>query len=167
MSAQLVWPIKSSFRRYIQGLADGAVAAQDGAVIEPETFCFPIASQIDFGCELPQSVAASGEVRFGGHYGMLVVPFRNPGLLLTEGGGHQLSIEYPWASPTPEPRLVIATVMWEGWTSSSTGMRELKSRKVELTADGAELFNGTYAPGDELDPLKLAQFSDSGGEAKA
>ena len=156
MSTVLRWPIKSSFRNYVERIPDGAVAAHNGAAVLDETFRFEVANDIVSADESgPDAVIASGEVRFGGYGGILVVPFRDPAIRRSDSGHFELSIEYPWSASQPQPRLVIATVVW-GRAQSPVGKNtRWDSSDVSLTDEGAELFNNTYASGDQLDRLSV------------
>jgi hypothetical protein len=149
------WPIKATFRSYVERLSDGAVAARDGATVEQDSTSFMVPEPSHEELFSSATFHTEGEVRFGGHGGLLVVPFRAPGVHVDAEGRHVLSIEYPWASTTPEPRLEIAVVEWGDWLEEDDGSKELRSTSVALTADGAELFNDMYPQGSELDPLTV------------
>lgn len=155
VTAILQWPIKSSFRAYVERLSDGAVAARDGALVLDDTTHFTIADVAQTQLLYSATFRAEGEVRFGGHGGMLVVPFREPTVERDEDGRHVLSIDYPWASTTPEPKLGIAVVQWSAWCQRDDGSLILESTSVALTAEGAELFNDMYEQGSELDQLTV------------
>ena len=135
------WPVKASFRRYVEALPDGAVEASDGASVEAETFRWPAA--IQQGGEESRA-AGSGVVTLTGHSGLLTVALGSPTVVVSGGKG-TLSIDYPWASSSEEPPTVIADLA----TTAERG-----AFAVSLTEDGAELFN-SYAAGAEMAPLLL------------
>lgn len=144
----LSWPVKASFRRYVESAADGAVGAAHGATMSEDGFLFPWEDEPTPG---GSELCFAGEIRFRAHGGFLMVALSNPRL---EAGATpdcaRLTIEYPWRSDTPQPRLAIADVRLN---SSGDGSTAQRSASVRLTADGAELLGGVYAVGTELDPL--------------
>lgn len=150
------WPVKNSFRTYVEHLRDGAVGARDGAVIEPESFAFPIVQTRSIRpTESFGDVLGAGEIRFVGYGGLLVVPIRRP-VLVREGDlRYALTIEYPWAADTPQPRVRIADVDMEPAATIRDDAWVRRSVSVALTEAGAELFNGSYKAGEQLDPLTV------------
>ncbi|WP_040166096.1 HtaA domain-containing protein [Microbacterium gorillae] len=136
------WPVKSSFRRYVEALPDGAIEAAGGAVRQNETFLWPGSTHSgDSGIR----VSAMGTVTLSGHGGLLMVVLDRP-LVVVEGGEGLLSIEYPWAGDHEMPRTTIAHLAASG--------DEPDVYAVSLTEDGAELFN-SYDAGAQMAPLTL------------
>lgn len=137
------WPIKASLRRYIEGLPDGSISAAGGVVVDKATFRWPATVQTD-GQRTVYS--GRGELFMSGHGGVLAIALSTPTLVVTPRGG-TVAVDYPWASPSAEPPIVIAQL---------TPTPDSATFAVSLTDDGAELFNN-YAAGAEMAPIKLSQ----------
>lgn len=153
------WPVKTSFRRYVENMRDGAIDAADGATVELDTFRFRPASEGKTAADGSSAVLDFiGEVRFGGYGGLMVVPIKNPSLRFTRLKG-TLVIDYPWKPDGSPPRLEIAEI--EMSPLRRYGSRwEWSSTAVRLTSPGSELFNNSYREGDLLEPLhvSISQF---------
>jgi hypothetical protein len=134
----LVWPIKASFVAYVLGMEDGELSAADApAVGDP---AFDVATRqgtLDF----------RGSVRFVAHYGMLAVTIADPTI---EFGPDSTVL----AAATGDQRIALAALSLP--TPETEGSRLAWIGAVpRLTAAGADLFNGVYPAGHELDPLDI------------
>ncbi len=144
----LMWPVKASFRAYVLALPDGAAEAAYGAIAESEGFWFPASH----GPESATQHFFDGEVRFGGHHGLLLVAIARPGVEIRDDTTAAITIDYPWFAAEPMPRARIAS----GIVTSKEGV-VLAVREVRLTETGADLFGGVYSEGDLLDDLTLVR----------
>ena len=150
MTGHLSWPIKSSFRDYIQGMPDGIVSVDSGAQLFPESFHFPLQTPLDPEQPLPSEIRFGGDVQFEAHGGRLAILFSELRLEQVPSGGHRLTIDHPWSVDGSLPRLDLAEVRWNAWT----GMRT-RSESVTLSSQGASLFNNAYGRGSQLDQMSI------------
>ncbi|WP_211883077.1 HtaA domain-containing protein [Pseudarthrobacter albicanus] len=146
----LTWGIKRSFIAYITGLPDGTVSATDGAtVVESSLFCFA-PEESDYDVALGTGVLRfRGDVRLGGHHGMLFVRLLDPWIAFTggrgvlsistggNGGQDRTAVGFLHAAA---PREVAGSLLWE-------------DVEVVISPEGAELFDGQYAARQSMDPL--------------
>lgn len=146
----LSWGIKRSFIDYITGLPDGSVSATAGATVaESFMFCFSPESS-DYDVARGTGVLRfRGDVRLGGHHGMLLVRLLDPWISFTsgsgvlsistgDGGGHDRTV-VGFLSPS-KPRDADGLLVWE-------------HVDVVISPEGSELFDGQYAAGQPMDPL--------------
>ncbi len=149
-SEGLSWPVKASFRRYVQAAPDGAIEPGDGAIMDADGFVFPWASG---AVRQGPILRFTGEVRFRAYGGLLMVALRHPQLEPAgEDGRARLTIEYPWLAPEPQPRVAIADVQLS-WTGVPDSIAT--STTVRLTDVGSELFGDVYAVGTDFDPMTV------------
>jgi hypothetical protein len=152
----LVWPIKASFVAYVLGMEDGELSVADGATVsatqvftfEPATASAPAAGDPTFDVATRQgTLSFRGSVSFVAHYGMLAVTISNPTI---EFGQDSTVL----AATTGDQRIVLAALSLP--TPETEGSRLAWIGAVpRLTAAGADLFNGVYPAGHELDPLDI------------
>jgi hypothetical protein len=148
----LYWSIKESFVSYIATLPDGTYSlSEDVEVDDRGVFRFPLAEAGAAGGGW--SLSFTGDVRFGGHVGMLFVAISHPTVTFTPVGG-SLTID-DLASPKPGARLTIARLPAVG-PSLHAGILLWPPLTPLLTEEGAELFGGAYAAGSTLDQLRIA-----------
>ena len=162
-SMLLLWPIKSSLIRYVRTRHDGALSADAGLRLDPETgvFCFPgraDSDNADSGDHLdsgdhPDSDHTAGNIRrFCGdlrlraHGGMLFIRIADPALNRDTDGTWTMTVSgmYPDA-----PRITLAHLSILAARGRSTLFDAV------LAPDGADFFGGYYAAGDRLDPVEL------------
>lgn len=127
----LLWPIKDSLVRYVEGLPDGAIQVDGGASTGPGGFAFP-----------GDGRRFLGSVTLLGHHGMMRVVLRNPALVET-GAGWVLEIADP---DDPASHLLFATM------ASFDGAL---GRGLALSSNGADLFFGPYEKGTPLSDLAV------------
>lgn len=132
----LHWPLKRSFLSYISSLADGACSATDGCVIE-EGYGFWFASADAAGT----SYVFRGDLRFGGHHGMLFLRIADPTIDIA---GEQGTISVLNAD---DDRVMVATFR----VSEALESFAIRGIDVHLSESGADLFGGVYRPGQPLD----------------
>lgn len=148
----LTWGIKRSFIAYITNLPDGTVAATGGAaVVESTLFCFAPADS-DYDAALGTGVLRfRGDVRLGGHHGMLFVRILDPWIAFTGGRG-VLSIST--GGSDPQDRIAVGFL-------HASAPREVEDHlvwedvEVAISPEGAELFDGQYAAQQPMDPLLI------------
>lgn len=148
----LTWGIKRSFIAYIRDLPDGTVSAADGAVVvDSGLFCFA-PDEPDYDAALGTGVLRfHGDVRLGGHHGMLFVRLLDPWIAFTGGRG-VLSIST--GGSTGQDRVAV------GFLHASTpreveGCLVWEDVEVVISPEGAELFDGQYAAQQPMDPLSI------------
>lgn len=147
----LSWTIRSTFRDYVLALPDGVAESGRGAAEDDGRYWFPAAPEHRGEQRGLTSFAFDGEVRFGGHHGMLLVAIARPGVDVGPDGSGAVMIDYPWFAHRPMPRVCIAS----GDAHAGEGRDDLRLTRVRLTKTGSDLFGGAYDVGDPLDDLEL------------
>ncbi|WP_426323262.1 HtaA domain-containing protein [Microbacterium sp. E-13] len=137
-AALLVWGVKASFLRYVAGVG-GEISRSDGTIELPEGFGFPVRA-----VEADGTLVTAGSIVIRAHGGLLNVELRDPRLAPTPSGD-ELSIA------GPAGRLVVATA--PAGDPAATGTPPLA-----LHPDAVALFDGTYPPGTELDPVHFLRY---------
>lgn len=146
----LHWAIKRSFVDYIARMPDGRGSVSDGAtplgdnvmVFEPES-----KHEVAVGTRLQ----FRGDVRFGGHYGMLFVRIANPHITIV-GSTAELSIA---GATDSDERLRLVTIeLVPG--SPVGGMDTFVGENVHLLPEGVGMFNDVYPAGEPFEPIFIA-----------
>lgn len=143
---RLRWAIRSSFVDYIAALEDGVI---EGARDETGAFVFA-AEGIPAPAGEQSTGAAEGSARFGGtvslrgHAGALSLTIADPWVSVEHGRG-ALSVRV-----ADGRRIELVTLA--GAADTATGVR---FDDVELTIDGAGLFDGNYRPFARFAPVDL------------
>jgi hypothetical protein len=126
--AALIWGVRESFSRYVEGVG-GTIDALEPATRDAGAFRFPVAVGHRF----------SGSVRFRAHSGTLAVEVTDPEIvddeLVVGSGQHRVAIA----------RLGPFVADGLGRARASAA----------LTDDGAAFFGDVYDEGAELDPVVL------------
>src|ERR1700712_3310769 len=108
----LRWAIKRSFIDYIRRMPDGTASIEAGAlpVDDDEVLFAPESTARRAGPDGANHRMWSffGDVRFGGHFGMLSVRVAQPRIILADGVGDLDIADPPRA--TPEQRLPLLTL---------------------------------------------------------
>jgi hypothetical protein len=151
----LRWAIKLSFVEYVMKTSDGQGTASAGAtptgnsemVFEPA-----VPPERPLPGEVDRFWAFRGDVRFGGHFGMLFVRVADPWVTV-RGNFAELSVIDP-CNREDQPRLRLVTFEIESGPPSS-GLEVWSGRDVRLTPEGTELFNDVYPPGELFEPLSI------------
>ncbi len=146
----LRWPIRSSFLRYVAGLHDGRASVSAGADLttdDPQVVVFPA----DPALTTPELLAFSGDLRLGGHGGLLFVRLARPHIALPPDGERALlTVDDPLVEDGSGPRLPLVTLAvartGSGWRGTD----------VRLTEEGVGLFNHVYQAGDAFDDLAVS-----------
>lgn len=144
----LAWGVRSSFRRYVERVAQGAVIPDGGVGSLPDgRFYFPVCDVGAFDRDaVDAQIAFSGGVRFFGHGGMIDLRLGELGLGLTAGCGTLRT-----SSPGGVRDLVDVQVA-HAWSDDEVTALVLTSR---LAAGAEELFDGVYAAATTFDDLEV------------
>lgn len=137
------WSVKTSFCRYISGLPDGVCTiSEDVRLVGAGYFLLP--GRIDeFDSGFVWISPASR--RFDGHGGLLPIELRDLQLKIRANQG---SLFIAAADGRPDAtRLAEASI---GDRSDSMPLVDLN-----LTAEGAAVFGGSYSPNEPLDSIRL------------
>jgi hypothetical protein len=145
-AALLVWGIKASFLRYVAGVG-GGVSCDDGAVPLDDGFVFGGARGFGFPVVGADDgiVTTRGAVHIVAHGGLLDIGIRE--LHLSSGtSGDVLSI----AGDGTSSRRTLAT-------APPSDLAAPETAPFRLDPDAVVLFDSTYPPGTELDPVRFFQ----------
>jgi len=151
----LSWGVKDSFTRYIDSMPDGRRGAGHGATEAGHgVFYFELDDASGYDpADRNGVVKYRGDVRYKGHGGMLFVMIVDPWIEFREAGAVLTTIDAEhW--PDKERRIELATLLplragagrlpegWEAW-------------EAQLAPAGVEVFNGVYAVGELLEPVRF------------
>lgn len=171
--ATLGWGMKESFRTYITGsFANGSWETGEGVTyVEPslsstgaieegtnlfewEAATGEISSTLDGG-----TVSFEGNVFFSGHGGRLSLNIGDPAIEFSDPETAYLLLAIGEAEAGAEvPQVKVAKIDLAGTLEIEGDTLGITDATVVLTSEGAEAFNGdrgTYASGDEMDPIYL------------
>lgn len=152
----LSWGVKSSFTRYIDSMPDGRRGAGYGATEAGEgVYFFELDDASGYDPALRQGIIKyCGDLRYKGHGGMLFVMVVDPWVEFREAGAVLTVVDAEhW--PNRERRIELASLApaAAGAPRLPRGWGQLDAR---LTAAGVEVFNGVYALGELLDPVRFS-----------
>lgn len=163
--ANLSWGVKESFRSYISGsIANGEWTTENGADYETPNFLWngtegEVAADLESG-----SIPFTGSLHFTGHDGLLRMDLADP-VIEFEGSGTAYLVldigatdEAPEGEPESE-QVRAAKIDTSAALNTDEDELTLTDAPVVLTSDGANALNGeygSYAAGDEMDPITLA-----------
>jgi hypothetical protein len=144
----LAWGVRSSFRRYVERVALGAVIPDGGVGSLPDgRFYFPVHEVRVLDREaLDAQIAFSGGLRFLGHAGMIDLRLGELELAITGGEGTLRT-----SSPGGARELVDVQVTQTSADDTLTAL-VLRSR---LAAGAEELFDNVYAAATTFDDLEV------------
>ena len=153
----LRWAIKRSFIDYIRRMPDGTASIEAGALPvgdDDEVLFAPEATGQRLGPDgtTHRMWSFFGDVRFGGHFGMLSVRVAKPRIILAGGVGY-LDIADPTRA-NPEQRLHLLTLKLQE-LSAGPDTERWAGTDSQLTEAGSELFNEVYQPGEPFEDLTL------------
>ncbi|OJX63162.1 MAG: hypothetical protein BGO95_09090 [Micrococcales bacterium 73-13] len=157
--ATLTWGFKESFRAYLtSSIANGEWTPADGASYQTPSFSWSGTGSLDAD-GATGDLAFRGSVRFTGHSGALDTTIANPRIVLTASGAELLldvSGTTQDGTPVDAHGVEFATLDLSGVVpESSDGTLTWTAVPAVLTAAGSAAF-GTYAEGEELDPVTLS-----------
>lgn len=148
----LVWGVKESFRRYVEGAGGvietsaGAQRAADGAIVFAAG-----EDRLTLGADgsLEGRGAFLGEVRFEAHGGMLAVRLIDPSIEI----GPTAAIITAADTPARDYRVEVARLDLAAAETNAAGELVVP---VTLAIEGSHLLGGHYPPTTPLDPVRLA-----------
>lgn len=151
----LHWGIKASFLEYVARMPDGRGTVSDGATpIDGNIMVFEMATAVE--PPAPQTadrlLSFRGDVRFGGHMGMLFVRIADPWIAIT---AHQaeMTVLDPF-QPDEDLRLPLVRFTLTP-TRAAEDVEVLYAAEVRLTVEGTRLFNDVYPTGELFEPLRI------------
>lgn len=136
MDASLVWSVKRTLISYVEGMSDGRIDVDGGAIRRGDDFVFPAMDDGWF----------AGSVTFSGHYGMLFLPLGGIRIMDTDHGG-LLSIDDDDITGGRRTLLDL------GRAVDVPDGRSYPSPR--LTEEGSELFFDTYRSGSAFDAVRV------------
>jgi hypothetical protein len=154
--AGLSWGVKGSFTRYIDSMPDGRRGAGYGATDTGHgVYFFELDDASGYDPARRKGlIKYRGDLRYKGHEGMLFVMIVDPWIEFREAGAVLTVIDAEhW--PDREHRIELATLVpvgpgadrlpegWEQW-------------EAQLLPAGVEVFNGVYAIGELLEPVRFS-----------
>ncbi len=153
VQGSLVWGVKESFRKYINGpIANGKVSVSDGAIISNDVYWFGQDTTTWKSGSTSSTTNYKGAVKFYGHKGELDVTFSKPVVRIDSATKGTLLITANGKSAE------LATLDLRNATVKAVqGGISYSNVPVTLTASGAKLFAygdaNFYEAGTEMDPL--------------
>lgn len=148
----LTWPIKRSFIDYVFRMPDGGGWVTDGATATEDNVLVYEFVSVDEASS-GQRWTFRGDVRFGGHGGLLFVRIADPVLTVVNNLA-TVSIIDPADEDGHERRVDLVTAELTV-LDAPAGMARWRGDPVRLTAAGVPLFNDVYAEGELFDPLTV------------
>ena len=146
----LTWGIKQSFMRYLGAIDDSSIGLGDGAsLLEVGAFNFVFGSSAVDHATGSGTFDFRGTVEISAHGGMLALNLRNPRVVVAASGA-TLSVDD--TSGNTADRLTLCT-MEDGVYESLGSDLFWSATHVHLAKDGASVFGGQYAAGQQLDPI--------------
>ena len=153
--AGLRWGVKRSFVEYIARMPDGRMSVLEGASLSElnELVWRPdLSGDASEGSADERTYAFKGDVRYGGHGGLLFVQLADP-LVTVRGDVGEMTV-LDSLSKVEGARLHLVTFIVDG-SINADGVDLLTASDVRLTEQGAEVFNAVYAAGEQFEPLTI------------
>ena len=150
-SIACLWGIKASFLGYVAKQHGAEVSIGGGtATTTTNEFLFP--ATVDMPAIGPDGMKFEGDVQFTAHGGMLNVVLADPWIQLDQN----------------QTVLSVITGGYSGSTGTRTVIAELVEREpvdadgsvtynATLASTGVQVFDGVYAPGEPLDPVRTVR----------
>jgi hypothetical protein len=151
----LSWGVKGSFTRYIDSMPDGRRGAGYGATEAGHgVYFFELDDASGYDPSTPEGIVKyRGDLRYKGHGGMLFVMIVDPWIEFRQAGAVLTTIDADhW--PNRERRIELAKLVPVGSGEGSLP-RGWEQWEAQLTPAGAEVFNGVYAVGELLEPVRF------------
>ena len=163
-SAELSWGVKESFRSYISGsIANGEWTTAGGASYETPNFLWhgdagEVSTELDAG-----TIPFTGSVHFTGHDGALAMDLANPTIEFAANGAAYLLLDFGATDTAQEgdpamSQIRAAKIDLSAALATEGDTLTVADAPARLTSEGAAAFNGdygSYAAGDEMDPITL------------
>ena len=152
--AGLHWGIKSSFLDYLTRTPGSQSSVTSGALITSKRrYYFPLATTGYDPLDGEGILKFSGDVRFVGHFGMLLVVFIDPWVTM-DGAGGTLTVADPDHYPDSTRRLPMLDLAEADWKDNQ-GMRHWPSIATTLRPEAMAFFNDVYPAGEVFDPVDI------------
>ena len=151
----LRWAVKRSFLDYLSRVPDGRMSATDGAVLaDSDEVVWQAATD---GTPLVSDTADrvltfAGDLRYGGHGGLLFVRLADPHVTLRHDVGELSVLDTFSQTNGARTSLVTFGISRRGHTP---GYEVISADEVRLTDHGAEVFNMAYPAGELFEPLTI------------
>jgi hypothetical protein len=152
----LSWGVKSSFTRYIDSMPDGRRGAGYGATEAGEgVYFFELDDASGYDPALREGIVKyRGDVRYKGHGGLLFVMIVDPWIEFREAGAVLTAVDAEhW--PSRERRIELATLVPAG-PGAARMPQGWEQMEAQLAPAGVEVFNGVYAVGELLEPVRFS-----------
>lgn len=152
----LSWGVKRSFTRYIDSMPDGRRGAGYGATEAGDgVYFFELDDASGYDLALCEGVIKyRGDLRYKGHGGLLFVMVVDPWIEFRGVTAVLTAIDAEhW--PNRERRIELATLTPAGCAASRLP-RGWGQWDAGLTPAGVEVFNGVYAVGEPLEPVRFS-----------
>ena len=168
-SSELSWGFKESFRSYISGsIANGEWTTGNGADYETPNFLWSDGEgEVDSTLE-EGIIEFTGSINFSGHDGALSMNIENPAIQFASDNSAYLLLDFG-ATDTAEEGdaesslLEVAKIDLDGAIDTDGNTITITDGPTRLTSEGAASLNGeygSYAAGDEMDPINLTATVD-------
>jgi hypothetical protein len=142
----MAWAVRSSFVAYVSG-SGGTIELADGAAMtDAGEFYFP--PKAGSVSDRDSVLGFRGSVRFRAHFGMLDVLIADPTVRLEPDRTATLSVD------TGNGMTNVAVIA-RGETIREAGVTMWLNSPTSLTEMGAELFGGSYDPGESMATLTI------------
>ena len=152
--AGLRWGIKSSFLDYVARTPGSQSSVTSGALTTSKRrYYFPLATNEYDPPSGQEILKFSGDVRFAGHFGMLLVVFIDPWVTMDRAGG-TLTFADPDHYPDVSKRLPMLDLAPATWADNQ-GMRYWPNIATSLRPEAMEFFNNVYPAGEVFDPIDI------------
>jgi hypothetical protein len=142
----MAWAVRSSFITYVSG-SGGTIELADGAAMtDAGEFYFP--PKAESLSDRDSILGFRGSVRFRAHFGMLDVLIADP--IVRRGPDRTATL-----SVHTGKGMTSVAVIAQGETIREAGVTMWLNSPTSLTATGAELFGGSYVPGESMASLTI------------
>lgn len=156
--------MKRSFLDYVARLPDGRVSTTDGVTHTPDgEFLWAAADRHE---DVPEAADRSlgfvGDLRYGGHGGLLFVRLADPCVTLRGGVGTvSVADTFDETHQMLVPLVTFDVTRWD----QQPGVEIMRADTVRLTARGATMFNMVYPAGELFEPITMTWPVDRPGGA--
>lgn len=147
----ITWGVKESYRNYLaMTFVGGRVTAIAPATDNGTRATFPSASGTWGASKV--DVRTRGGLNFYGHHGEMDLTISAPRIVVTSSGV-QLRVDAVTSDDRTLTDVPMADLDLTGRVSAGNGKATITSAPATLTVAGADMFNGFYEAGADLDPV--------------
>lgn len=151
----LRWAVKESFTTYLARMPDGRMSLSEGATLaDNQEVVWEPDPKTTFaaGPDADRTMAFRGDVRYGGHGGLLFVQVANPVVTLRGAAGDLTVVDTFSEVEGARITLVTFTV---AKLIEAPGFEMVVSSDVRLTERGTHLFNDVYQTDEQFEQLSI------------